>query len=70
MTLRFGCSGRCQDRVGRTGEWKKVVDVDSPRLIAVLLVCLYVFVCVGQRRWAGSECVDLILCMRVEGLLN
>ena len=43
MTLRFSCSGRCQDRVGRTGEWKKVVDVDSPRLISAFRsVCLCV----------------------------
>ena len=33
---------------------EKVRDVDSPPPIAVLLVCLCVFVCVGQRRWTGS----------------
>ena len=46
MTLRFSCSGRCQDRVGRTGEWKKVGDVDSPRLIAMLILS------VAERRGA------------------
>ena len=48
MTLRFRCRGRCQDRVERTGKWEKVGDVVSPRLSAMLVVC----VCVAERRWA------------------
>ena len=48
MTLRFRCRGRCQDRVERTGKWEKVGDVVSPRLSAMLVVC------VAERRWAVS----------------
>ena len=48
MTLRFRCRGRCQDRVERTGKWEQVGDVVSPRLNAMLVVC------VAERRWAVS----------------